>query len=135
MNIDHVLEMFLVGQVADIDGEPILHDDYRPIQFATAIIRIHVGYTGGSKLSMGHNGDKHISVSDFRYHDTKESVYSILENQKLDIDDFYPIDDYMSQVLTDAARNKLYQKMISWRVWIHGDFNLMKWENHNENKS
>ena len=136
MNIDHVLELFLVGQVADIDGEPIFHDDYRPIQFASAVIRMHCGYTGDGKLSMGHNGlEKNIMVDTFKYHDTKESVYDILEERKVNIDDMYPIDDYMKSVLTDAARNNLYRKMFSWRVWIHGDFNLMKWEQEQKNET
>jgi hypothetical protein len=134
MNIDHILEMFLVGQVADSDGEPILHDDRQPIMFATAVVRMKCGYTGGSKLSMGHNGlHANIDVENYQLHDTKEGVYSVIKHNKLDVDDFYPIDDYLKSVLTDATINNLYRRMTSWRVWIHGDFNLMKWVANNTN--
>ncbi len=124
--LNYIVEMFVVGQQCDSDGEAILHGDpIYDVTFSSAVVWVRCGFTTKGLLSSGRNGrEKRIRLDNYEIHDCKESVHSTLICGGLNIDEFYHFDTIVKDMFTDALINNVYFRMNSWRLWIHKDYDV-----------
>lgn len=125
MKLNQIAEMFVVGQSSDVDGEPILDTDRRPVTFCTSFVTLRCGFSVNGDLSIGHNGlQKRIRLDDFAIHQSKESIMNYLDKQKFKVADIYPIEHEIEHVFTHAVVNNIFRRLCIWKAWVHKDWTI-----------
>ena len=132
MKLNRIFYGYFIGQDADVDGEPILCDDFSPITFSSADVYVQCGHTTNGLLSMGHNGlHTRILVQNQRRFSDKDSVLDEIDNQGINhIDFMIPVEAYLQHIFTDAVINNIYRRLGIWKGWVYEDFQMIDLEDH-----
>ncbi len=125
--LTHGIRLQMVGKCGDRPyNNP--HGDV-PL-FCKAELLIDCGLTQKDEFSLGQDGISNITITNYKFHDTKESIMAVLDDEAKSVYRYreswawrqYCKDQ--GHLFTDAFMNTIYKKTASVRVWFYCDWFL-----------